>query len=47
MQKWNGKWGEPDHHEHTTRLGGFFVVRPAGHNYLEVKVLYLPGKGKG
>jgi hypothetical protein len=23
------------------------LVRPAGHNYLEVKVLYLPGKGKG
>jgi len=26
MQRWNGKWGEPDHHEHTTRLGGFFVA---------------------
>jgi len=25
----------------------FFVVRPAGRNYLEVQVLYLPGKGKG
>jgi len=25
----------------------FRVVRPAGRNYLEVKVLYLPGKGKG
>jgi hypothetical protein len=26
--------------------GGFFVVRPAGRTYLEVKVLYSPGKGK-
>ena len=24
----------------------FFWVRPAGRTYLEVKVLYLPGKGK-
>ncbi len=24
----------------------FFVVRPAGRTYLEVKVLYSPGKGK-
>jgi hypothetical protein len=26
--------------------GAFFVVRPAGRNYLEVKVLCSPGKGK-
>jgi hypothetical protein len=26
--------------------GLFVVVRPAGRNYLEVKVLYSPGKGK-
>ncbi len=25
---------------------GFFMVRPAGRTYLEVKVLYSPGKGK-
>ena len=25
---------------------GFFWVRPAGRTYLEVKVLYSPGKGK-
>ena len=24
---------------------GFFLVRPAGRTYLEVKVLYWPGKG--
>jgi hypothetical protein len=24
----------------------FFCVRPAGRTYLEVKVLYTPGKGK-
>jgi hypothetical protein len=24
----------------------FFLVRPAGRTYLEVKVLYTPGKGK-
>ena len=24
----------------------FFAVRPAGRTYLEVKVLYSPGKGK-
>jgi hypothetical protein len=26
--------------------GGFFFVRPAGRTLLEVKVLYIPGKGK-
>ena len=26
--------------------GAFFMVRPAGRTYLEVKVLYSPGKGK-
>jgi hypothetical protein len=26
--------------------GLFVVVRPAGRAYLEVKVLYTPGKGK-
>ena len=26
---------------------GFFLVRPAGRTYLEVKVLYRPGKGNG
>ncbi len=26
--------------------GGHFLVCPAGHRYLEVKVLYAPGKGK-
>ena len=25
---------------------GLFFVRPAGRTYLEVKVLYTPGKGK-
>jgi hypothetical protein len=25
---------------------GFFLVRPAGRTYLEVKVLYTPDKGK-
>jgi hypothetical protein len=29
------------------RLRGFFLVRPAGRTYLEVKVLYQPGKGNG
>ncbi|GEM_PF-1864409 len=28
------------------RAGLFFLVRPAGRTYLEVKVLYSPGKGK-
>ena len=28
------------------RDAGFFVVRPAGRIYLEVEVLYTPGKGK-
>lgn len=27
-------------------LAGFFLVRPAGRTYLEVKVLYSPDKGK-
>jgi hypothetical protein len=27
-------------------LRAFFLVRPAGRTYLEVKVLYSPGKGK-
>jgi hypothetical protein len=27
-------------------LRAFFFVRPAGRTYLEVKVLYTPGKGK-
>jgi hypothetical protein len=26
--------------------GAFFLVRPTGRTYLEVKVLYSPGKGK-
>jgi hypothetical protein len=26
--------------------GRFFMVRPAGRTYLEVKVLYSPDKGK-
>jgi hypothetical protein len=26
--------------------GVFVVVRPAGRTYLEVEVLYMPGKGK-
>ena len=28
------------------RKGPFLLVRPAGRTYLEVKVLYTPGKGK-
>ncbi len=28
------------------RGGEFIMVRPAGRTYLEVKVLYSPGKGK-
>jgi len=35
------------HPEHKARhKPGFFVVRPAGRTYLEVKVLYSSGKGK-
>ncbi len=26
---------------------GIFMVRPAGRTYLEVEVLYRPGKGNG
>ena len=28
------------------KVVGFFVVRPAGRTYLEVKILYSPDKGK-
>ena len=28
------------------RPNSFFLVRPAGRTYLEVEVLYTPGKGK-
>jgi len=28
------------------RRTGFLLVRPAGRTYLEVEVLYTPGKGK-
>jgi hypothetical protein len=27
-------------------MGAFYLVRPAGRTYSEVKVLYTPGKGK-
>jgi hypothetical protein len=32
--------------ERLDRKVAFFVVRPAGRTYLEVKVLYSPDKGK-
>ena len=33
-------------HQEPALAPGFLLVRPAGRTYLEVKVLYTPGKGK-
>jgi hypothetical protein len=34
-------------HRTSRPRAAFFMVRPAGRTYLEVEVLYPPGKGKG